>query len=220
MQSNLRRRRYSNDTARRGPANRPNNYPQSLNRRWISNPVAGTPRQISRSGDPIYVYNSQDASPSQNLANDRHMASNSTGGRPTHAEDSQRILSSGSSTGSQGFSTSSRAAGLSETQPIFSESPHSRQKFTNDVRNLNSLFPNDPKAVTAPNGSCTYFYDGVPRQINRSEQSNRTVYVYGVDQFMFVSHEVKEMMMQCGEVESISYLPGKYKNSLGQCFVA
>ena len=208
-------------TARRGPINRPNNYPQSLNRRRISNPVAGTPpRQFSRSGDPIYVYNSQDSSPSQNLANDRHMASHSLGGGPTHAEDFQQMLSSGSSIGSQGFSTGSRAAEPSESPPILSGSPHSRQKFTNDVRNLNSLFPNDPRAVMAPNGSCTYFYEGVPRHINRSEHINRTIYVYGVDQFMFLSHEVKDIMIQCGEVESITYLPGKYENSLGQCFVA
>jgi hypothetical protein len=83
-----------------------------------------------------------------------------------------------------------------------------------DVLNL----PNH-RVSHSQNNAVTFFYGPCYERVQRAEQSTRTVYVGNVARIFFYDHSLKRMMSQCGDVDSISWLPSSYGGS-GQAFVA
>ncbi len=157
-----------------------------------ASPQRHTPQKSqSTCAGPIYVHNSQQVSPSSDR--DRHRVSsdgdhgmtqssnrnciNSVSGWTGRPNDARLLASLEVQRGDQGSQDSSRALQRLEGHP----------------------------RVQTQGPSTTIFYTGVPK-LPSAIDSQRTLYVAGVDKEIFISHELKAMMSECGTVESIRYL--------------
>jgi hypothetical protein len=73
------------------------------------------------------------------------------------------------------------------------------------------------------NNAVTFFYGPYYERDRPEEQSTRTVYVGHVERNFFWNHFLKRMMSECGDVDTISWLPPNSNSGmdgLGQAFVA
>jgi hypothetical protein len=73
------------------------------------------------------------------------------------------------------------------------------------------------------NGAITFLYGQCYERVRPEEQSTRTVYVGNVERKFFQGHFLKRMMSECGDVDTISWLPRNsdyVMDGLGHAFVA
>ena len=80
-------------------------------------------------------------------------------------------------------------------------------------------FDGHPRArINDSKRACNFFYGGDPRKLESNGEARRQVYVLGVELGLFVSHALKDMMSECGDVDYITYLYGRPNNN-GPAFV-
>lgn len=217
-----RNRGWSNDTNRGGRGPGSNNAGQY-----------NTPRNSPPRYEPVYVLTGHHGASSDTASMSRQNVS----GRPRtfsgtrnfsndarNSPFSRRTVSD--HTFSRPFSNHSRipsssSAGVAISYLLSGANQNSNEGHepTVDTQNPNSGLSQAldihhyPYNILPSNRSVTIFYTGEPRKL--TEQPLQTVYVSGVPVPLFVNHTFREMMSECGEVDTISHL----LNRNGSAFV-
>lgn len=225
QQRGNRARGYSTETGRNGRSQPKGNLPRGNQNRTgpndqrmgVNTPSRSPPRQVSQSqvsqsNQPIYVHNSQCVTPPH--------------GGPSMAP---RVFSD-PQTRLKVISDDARLWDNSFQNPAVGPQPHqSHEPFERPTPSLQSVsgqqsslgqpsyapyhrsravpFENHPQAKITEKSS-TFFYKKEIMDQKPDVYSNRTLYVFGADVDLFVSHSLKDMMSEVGAVESISYLYG------------
>lgn len=88
---------------------------------------------------------------------------------------------------------------------------NTRGALSNDARVLEAVekrqhFNLESQARLQSNGAITYFYLSGVRSIPREDSQPRTVFVRYIDRQLFESHKLKELMSECGVVDTVTYL--------------
>jgi hypothetical protein len=213
--------------------------------RWNHARPGITPPRQPGNAEPIYVLNNQRQSP----AGSRNNTPQRISSEPVHDRDasSQHPEQVGSQS-SIGHGTYYQVAGPQGRPSISSESPAGvgavvqtpPQMAAESSTGIDTIF-NDAKVLEAitngeimdlprhrihrsQNGAITFFYGPYYERVRPEEQSIRTVYVGNVERNFFGDHFLKRMMSECGDVDTISWLPRDYgmdgPGQPGQAFVA
>lgn len=167
------------------------------------------PRSVPQVVQPIYVHNSQCASPPhirEAVINSRTFCDPQT---------SQRGVSNDAGWWNDGYQVPGRES--HSTHEPFEKSGSGPRSTNTHQRSRSIPFEGHPNAKI--NGKTSTFYYNRETVDHKSEyyKNSRTVYVNGASVEMFLSHTLKDMMSEAGTVESISYL---YTNPyLGPSFV-
>ncbi len=70
-------------------------------------------------------------------------------------------------------------------------------------------FDLESQAKLQSNGAVTYFYISGVRSIPREDSQPRTVFVRYINRQLFEGHKLKELMSECGVVDTVTYLAGQ-----------
>jgi len=243
-QNDNRPRGWSHDGPQRGRA-RANSRFSNQNfgaGRWNYAPSETTPPRQPGNVEPIYVLNNRRQFP----AGSRNNTSQRISSEPVHDRDTssqhpeqvgsqsfighERFYQVAGPQGRPSMSSESPAGvgAIVQTPPhMAAESSTGIGAMFDDAKVLEAI--NNGELMDLPehrihqsqNSAITFFYGPYYERVRPEEQSTRTVYVGNVERNFFWNHFLKRMMSECGDVDTISWLPMNYAvDGQGQAFVA
>ena len=209
--------------------------------RWNYTPPGTTPPRQLGNAEPIYFLNNQRLSPAGSRNNTSQRISEPVHDRDASSQHPEQVGSQSSIShrifyqvaGPQGrpSMSSESPAGVGvvvQTPPqMAAESSAGIGTISDDAKVLEAI--NNGELMDLPehrihqsqNSAITFFYGPYYERVRPEEQSTRTVYVGNVERNFFWNHFLKRMMSECGDVDTISWLPTNYAiDGQGHAFVA
>jgi hypothetical protein len=210
--------------------------------RWNYTPPGTTPPRQPVNAEPIYVLDNQHQSPTGSRNNTlQRISSEPVHDRDTSSQHPEQVGSQSSIghgtfyqvAGSQGrpstsFESPAGVGAIGQTPPhMAAESSAGIGAMFDDAKVLEAI--NNGELMDLPehrihqsqNSAITFFYGPYYERVRPEEQNTRTVYVGNVERNFFWNHFLKRMMSECGDVDTISWLPTNYAiDGQGHAFVA
>jgi hypothetical protein len=212
--------------------------------RWNHAPPGITPPRQPGNAEPIYVLNNERQSPvvsrnntSQRISSELEHDRDASSQHPEQVG-SQSSIGHGSFyqvAGPQGcLSMSSEyPAGVGaavQTPPqMAAESSAGIDTISDDAKVLEAITNGELMELPrnrireSQNGAITFLYGPCYERVRPEEQSTRTVYVGNIEHNFFRDHFLKRIMSECGDVDTISWLPRNSDygiDGVGHAFVA